>query len=153
MTNMPEHPASYWPFGVTLVAICIPFFSIIGFLSTKYGYSVWATKTKQFWRWMRPKSTPDEDDELDVKPVHNRSLSTEEGMRMRIKDRIPVPTRASHHRPAPSHPNIHAMVAQMGEGRQSGLLQMGSVVGHQGANEAKRGERQSKDAFIDIGEP
>jgi Mg2+ and Co2+ transporter CorA len=35
MTNMPEHPASYWPFGVTLVAICIPFFSIIGFLSTK----------------------------------------------------------------------------------------------------------------------
>jgi hypothetical protein len=151
---MPEHPASYWPFGVTLVAICIPFFSIIGFLSTKYGYSVWATKTKQLWRWMRPKSRQDDDDDdrQDFKPSQmSRSQSTEDGMRMRIKDRMHAPMRPSH-RPAPSHPHIHAMVAQMGEGRQSGLMRMGAVVDPQNPNGPKEMERQNKDAIIDMGD-
>jgi hypothetical protein len=154
MTNMPENPASYWPFGITLIAICIPFFSIIGFLSTSYGYSVWATKTKQIWRWIRPKPSPKEHEKEDLKPsLMNRSQSTEEGMRMRIKDHVPVP-RGSSHRPSPSHPNIHAMVARMGEGRPSGLARMGAVSDYQDSNGSKEGTGgTSKDVFIDIGEP
>ncbi|KAF3003176.1 hypothetical protein E8E13_009253 [Curvularia kusanoi] len=65
MTNMPAEPAPYWPFAITLAAICIPFFSIIGFLSTNYGYHVWATKTRQFWRWLRPKPDPEEEVETE----------------------------------------------------------------------------------------
>jgi hypothetical protein len=90
MTNMPAEPAPYWPFAITLVAICIPFFSIIGFLSTNYGYHMWATKTRQFWRWLRPKPDPEEEIEAEYTGIarKNRSMSTEEGMRMRIRNSL-----------------------------------------------------------------
>jgi hypothetical protein len=153
MTNMPAEPAPYWPFAITLVAICVPFFSIIGFLSTKYGYHVWATKTRQLWRWLRPKPKAEEEKETEYTgtPRKNRSMSTEEGMRMRIRDREPLPRRSSH-RPPPSHPHIQAMVARMGEGRQSGLTRMGTLTEVDSDTRSSSG-RTTKDTIINIQEP
>ncbi|KAJ4401777.1 hypothetical protein N0V91_007676 [Didymella pomorum] len=153
MTNMPAEPAPYWPFAITLVAICVPFFSIIGFLSTKYGYHVWATKTRQLWRWLRPKPNAEEEKETEYTgtPRKNRSMSTEEGMRMRIRDREPLPRRSSH-RPPPSHPHIQAMVARMGEGRQSGLTRMGTLTEVDSDTRSSSG-RTTKDTIINIQEP
>ncbi|KAJ4343401.1 hypothetical protein N0V95_006663 [Ascochyta clinopodiicola] len=96
MTNMPAEPAPYWPFAITLVAICVPFFSIIGFLSTKYGYHVWATKTRQFWRWLRPKPKSEEESETEYtgQTRKNRSMSTEEGIGKALASIIA--SRASH---------------------------------------------------------
>lgn len=145
MTNMAAEPAPFWPFGVTLVAICIPFFSIIGFLSTKYGYSMWAAKTAQVWRWLRPKKdVKDEEgegDEWEVKGRVSRTLSTEEGMRLRaVRERTGgVNSRVK------SHPNIQRMVERMGEGRESGLKRMGTLGDEDGG-------RTSKDTVINVRE-
>lgn len=155
MTNMPAEPAPYWPFAITLVAICVPFFSIIGFLSTKYGYHVWATKTRQFWRWLRPKRENEEESETEYtgQTRKNRSMSTEEGMRMRNRDREPLPRR-SLNRPPPSHPHIQAMVARMGEGRKSGLTRMGTVTETEEADRgAESSGRTTKETIINIQEP
>lgn len=153
MTNMPESPAPFWPFGITLAAICIPFFSIIGFLSTKYGYSIWAQKTRELWRWMRPKaaSTTPNDTALEPPTTRvNRTMSTEEGMRLRLKEREAVPRRSSQ-RPVPSHPHIQRMVERMGEGRQSGLTRMGTVVSDEETSKEKEGsDVTTKDTVIDI---
>ncbi|CAA9960814.1 hypothetical protein CFE70_004190 [Pyrenophora teres f. teres 0-1] len=157
MTNMPGDGSPFWPFGIVLVAICIPFFSIIGFLSTKYGYSMMAQKSKQLWRWMRPKREPSVPDDTDLNPPvrPHRSLSTEEGMRLRLKDRdVPVNgatgtgRRRSSQRPAPSHPHIQRMVERMGEGRESGLTRMGTVVD----DDEKKSVSLGRDAVIDIHE-
>jgi hypothetical protein len=150
---MPAEPAPYWPFAITLVAICVPFFSIIGFLSTKYGYHVWATKTRQFWRWLRPKPKVEEEAETEYtgQARKHRSMSTEEGMRMRIRNREPLP-RHSLHRPPPSHPHIQAMVARMGEGRQSGLTRMGTLNEEIDQDTASSG-RTTRDTIINIQEP
>ena len=80
MTNMPAEPAPYWPFAITLVAICIPFFSIIGFLSTNYGYHMWATKTRQLWRWLRPKPDPEEEMEAEYTGIARKNRSMVERM-------------------------------------------------------------------------
>jgi hypothetical protein len=153
MTNMPAEPAPYWPFAITLVAICVPFFSIIGFLSTKYGYHVWATKTRQLWRWLRPKPKAEEETQTEYTGVarKNRSMSTEEGMRMRIRDREPLPRR-SLHRPPSSHPHIQAMVARMGEGRHSALTRMGTLTEVDSDSRSSSG-RTTKDTIINKQEP
>lgn len=152
MTNMPAEPAPYWPFAITLAAICIPFFSIIGFLSTNYGYHMWATKTRQLWRWLRPRRKSEEESETEYtgQARKNRSMSTEEGMRMRIKDRGALPRR-SMQRPPPSHPNIQAMVARMGEGRQSSLMRMGTLT--EVDDETSSYGRATKETSINIQEP
>jgi hypothetical protein len=155
MTNMPAEPAPYWPFAITLAAICVPFFSIIGFLSTNYGYHVWATKTRQLWHWIRPRPKVEEESETEYtgQTRMSRSMSTEEGMRMRIRDREPL-LRRSMSRPPPSHPNIQAMVARMGEGRQSGLTRMGTVMESEEADtDAGSSGRTTKDTIINIREP
>jgi hypothetical protein len=136
MTNMQAEPAPFWPF-------------IIGFLSTKYGYSMWAAKTAQFWRWLRPKKEEDDPNADDwEKPAHvNRTLSTEEGMRLRLKNQPMHHRRRSSNRPAPSHPNIQRMVERMGEGRKSGLTRMGTVVGD---DEKTENGSTGKDTVVDI---
>lgn len=157
MTNMPADPSPYWPFAITLAAVCIPFFSLIGFLSTDFGYRIWAKKTKQLWRWIRPKPKPDsaeEDEAFEPNPV-NRTLSTEEGMRLRMgsqagavqprRDRKAESERGG--RESLSHPHIRKMVEAMGEGRQSGLVRMGTVVGNEAGAE---GTRESKDTIVDV---
>jgi cell division septum initiation protein DivIVA len=152
MTNMPAEPAPYWPFAITLVAICITFFSIIGFLSTNYGYHMWATKTRQFWRWLRPKPDPEEEIEAEYTGIarKNRSMSTEEGMRMRIRNRE-QPPRQSMQRPPPTHPHIHAMVERMGEGRRNGLVRMGTLT--EVDSETGSTGRTTRDTLINIQEP
>lgn len=153
---MPADPSPFWPFGVTLAAICIPLFGLIGFLSTNFGYNVWAAKTKQLYRWLRPKPkpAPDENAEFEPNPV-NRTLSTEEGMQMRLGQGQQPPQRRSSHRPAPSHPHIQRMVAQMGEGRQSGLMRMGTMVNSVEIEREKENEESGstgKDTIIDVKE-
>lgn len=154
MTNLPAEPAPFWPFGITLVAVCVPFFSIIGFLSTNYGYSIWAKKTKQFWRWMKPKSKSKRIEDGREPPTRvTRTLSTEEGMRLRLKESEAMPRRSSQ-RPAPSHPHIQRMVEKMGEGRQSGLTRMGTVADDDALTKEKEDNiRASRDTVIDIKEP
>ncbi|KAF1968042.1 hypothetical protein BU23DRAFT_572720 [Bimuria novae-zelandiae CBS 107.79] len=160
MTNMPGHPSTFWPFAATLVAVCIPFFSLIGFLSTDFGYGIWVKKTKQLWRWLRPKPKPTVEAEETFKPNPvNRTLSTEEGMRLRMGSQAgavqtrrerKVERRGSERggRESISHPHIRKMVEAMGEGRQSGLVRMGTVVDPEaGAGEEKR---ESKDTVVDV---
>ncbi|KAI4687214.1 uncharacterized protein J4E84_005586 [Alternaria hordeiaustralica] len=164
MTNMPESPANFTPFAIVLVTICIPFFSIIGFLSTKYGYSIWAQKTKEFWRWLRPRTQPKIPNDTDLEPPRrvDRTMSTEEGMRLRLRGAEHMPMgvgvgmgrRRSSQRPAPSHPHIQRMVERMGEGRESGLTRLGTVVAddeHSTHSKEKNGS-MGRDAVIDIKE-
>ncbi|KAF2644554.1 hypothetical protein P280DRAFT_174461 [Massarina eburnea CBS 473.64] len=163
MTNMPPDPAPYSSFAITLVAICIPFFSLIGFLSTNFGYTIWAAKTKQIYRWIRPKRDPEEPESEPLEPsIINRTLSSEEGMRLRMGERgdrdagdgtgekekererrISFRERKPD-RESASHPNIKRMVEAMGEGRQSGLARMGTVAG------SDRVLRASKDTVVDV---
>jgi len=129
MTNMEEYPTPLWPFGVTLVAICVPFFSIIGFLSTKYGYRMWARKTSQIWLWIRrkkPAAQSDNDVEPDTRKM-TRSLSTEQSMQVRLRGQDMNRGKSSS-RLSTSHPNIIRMVESTGEGRPSGLERMGTVI-------------------------
>ncbi|KAK5154304.1 hypothetical protein LTS14_006989 [Recurvomyces mirabilis] len=51
MTNMPttEH---YWPFAVVTVAICVPFFVLVGSLNTKEGMHWWRSKTRDLFQWI-----------------------------------------------------------------------------------------------------
>ncbi|KAI4918927.1 uncharacterized protein J4E92_000848 [Alternaria infectoria] len=164
MTNMPESPANFTPFAIVLVTICIPFFSIIGFLSTKYGYSIWAQKTKELWRWLRPRPQLKIPNDTDLEPPRrvDRTMSTEEGMRLRLRGAEHMPMgvgvgmgrRRSSQRPAPSHPHIQRMVERMGEGRESGLTRLGTVVAddeHSDHSKEKNGS-MGRDAVIDIKE-
>ncbi|KAF5844993.1 hypothetical protein GGP41_001123 [Bipolaris sorokiniana] len=156
MTNMPEK-AGFTNFAVVLVAICIPFFSIIGFLSTKYGYSIWAQKTKELWRFISPKKDKkklQDDENIPPRGPVNRTLSTQEGMRTRLGADYAVPRRFSSGRPQPSHPNIQRMVQRMGEGRQSGLVQMGTLVDDE-SQESEKVEPGIKrgNTMIEIREP
>ena len=62
--------------------------------------------------------------------------------------------RRSSQRPAPSHPHIQRMVERMGEGRESGLTRLGTVVAddeHSGHSKEKNGS-MGRDAVIDIKE-
>lgn len=158
MTNMPADPTPWWPFGITLAAVCIPCFSLIGFLSTDFGYRIWAAKTKAFWRWIRPKPKPKSvvESDIDPNPV-NRTLSTEEGMRLRMgqqgRDGHREKRREREREREMSHPNIKKMVEAMGEGRQSGLVRLGTMqaVPESKAESVKgEDERTSKDTVIDV---
>jgi hypothetical protein len=162
MTNMPAEPAPLWPFGITLLAICIPFFSLIGFLSTNFGYGIWVAKTKQLYRWLRPKSKvklPVSDDEFEPH-LANRTMSAEEGMRMRMGGHA-VRGNEGHtrkerkqnyregHRDSLSHPHIRKMVEAMGEGRAGGPVQIGTMV-ESGDETAGLNGRVSKDTVVRV---
>jgi hypothetical protein len=158
MTNMPAEPAPFWPFGIVLAAICIPFFSIIGFLSTKYGYYTMAQKTKEFWRWLQPnkKSRIPNDTDLEAPVRVNRTLSTEEGMRLRLRskdaEKDEIPRRRSGQRTTSNYPHIQRMVERMGEGRESGLARMGTVVDEQDLGQEKeKSGNTGRDMIIDMG--
>jgi hypothetical protein len=126
MTNM-DTDQVFWQFGVTLATVCVPFFLLIGFLNTDSGYRLWVEKTKQLWHWMRPKPKPKDDDEdFELNPV-SRTLTVEEGMRMRLGEGVGMRRQSSQQDQRNSHPNIRKMVEAMGEGRQSGLVRMGTV--------------------------
>ncbi|KAF2023268.1 hypothetical protein EK21DRAFT_81320 [Setomelanomma holmii] len=143
---MRESPAPFWPFGVTLAAICIPFFSIIGFLSTKYGYHVWATNVSRLWRFLFPKkpTAKQQDFEAEHQTRVTRTMSKEEGMRSRLREQELGKRRES--RPVPSHPHIQRMVERMGEGRQSGLRSLGIVADGEKKEDASVG----KNTMIDV---
>ncbi|KAJ4299521.1 hypothetical protein N0V90_004766 [Kalmusia sp. IMI 367209] len=134
MTNMPADPSPFWPFAITLAAVCVPFFSLIGFLSTDFGYRIWAAKTKQVYRWLKPKPAPtpaaSDDPNFQPEPV-NRTLSSEEGMRLRMGAQSSLAhTRRERKmerrgselggRESLSHPHIRKMVEAMGEGGRAG---------------------------------
>ena len=61
-----------------------------------------------------------------------------------------VDGRESEHggRESLSHPNIRRMVEAMGEGRQSGLVRMGTVVGTEASGVGE--QNQSKDTVVDV---
>ena len=84
-------------------------------------------------------------------------------MRLRLKERdgmnmgvgLGMARRRSSQRPAPSHPHIQRMVERMGEGRESGLTRMGTVVADDKHfdKEKEKKESVSRDTVIDIREP
>jgi hypothetical protein len=43
MTNMPSE-GSFEPFGITMAAVCVPFFLLIGSLNTSSGFTFWRNK-------------------------------------------------------------------------------------------------------------
>jgi hypothetical protein len=156
MTNMPAEPEPFWPFAIVLVAICIPFFSIIGFLSTKYGYSIWAQKTKELWRWLQPNKASQVSNDTDLEaPIGvNHTKSTEEGMRLRLKDGEEAPRRRPGHKPVGSYPHIQCMVERTGEGRESGLSRMGTVMDEDELDREKaKSGRTGGDTIINIHDP
>lgn len=157
MTNMPADPAPYWPFAITLAAICIPFFSLIGFLSTNFGYRIWAAKTKLVWRLLRPKrSAPGALPASAPGPGSmNRTLSTEEGMRKRMGEsqdadqrRRDVP-KERRDREIVSHPNIKRMVEAVGERRAVEMVRIGTVARSEGETD-KETDLGSKDTVVEV---
>jgi hypothetical protein len=129
MTNMPTDP-DYWNFGITLAVVSVPFFSLVGFLSTDLGYRLWVLKTKAVWRWMRPKQSLNSTDDFTPNLV-NRTLSTDEQMQKRlghVQDSGKTQTHARKESGIGSaFPNIKRIVEATGEGK-SGLSRMGTVV-------------------------
>lgn len=51
MTNMPVD-AGFWPFGVTLATVCVPFFFLIGSMNTSSGMKFWRENVGKFGRWV-----------------------------------------------------------------------------------------------------
>ena len=165
MSNMSDERRTLWHFGITTVAICVPFFSLIGFLSTQFGYGIWVDKTKQLYRWLRPKPKPkptNQDEGEVINSSMDRTLSTEEGMRLRMGQQTPGADvshprrdrRESHkegQRESFSHPHIRRMVEAMGDGRQSGLSKMGTLVSNE-ADTPKSSGKTEKDTIIDVKE-
>ncbi|KAF2136265.1 uncharacterized protein K452DRAFT_237687 [Aplosporella prunicola CBS 121167] len=49
MTNMPTEP-HFWPFGITMVCVCVPFLLLIGSLNTTKGYEFWKTRCKALFK-------------------------------------------------------------------------------------------------------
>lgn len=70
MTNMPED-AGFWPFGLTLAAVCVPFFFLIGSMNTSSGMEWWRGNFGKFGRWIGGKgdeqvmAETDSDDGMD----------------------------------------------------------------------------------------
>lgn len=104
---------------------------------------------------MRLKTISTVPNDTDLQPPAHRAkraMSTEEGMKLRLKEREALPRRSSH-RPAPSHPNIQRMVESMGEGRQSGLTIMGTVYENEEMEmEKEDSENANNDTVIDVRE-
>jgi hypothetical protein len=90
MTNMPtEH--HYWAFGITIAAICIPFFCLIGTLSTDWGFAFWRKKTATMYAFFarrkrnKNKEGSDGAHDKDTDGVEmSRSTSAAEGMALRL---------------------------------------------------------------------
>lgn len=145
MTNMPTNP-DYWMFGITLATVCVPFFSLVGFLSTDLGYRLWMAKTKAMWRWMRPKPSLKSTDDFTPNPV-NRTLSTDEGMQKRLGHVQDGGKPQTHARKesgiGTSFPNIKKIVEATGEGK-SGLSRMGTVASSDEVRE-ERGQDVGKE--------
>jgi hypothetical protein len=144
MTNMPTDP-EYWMFGITLATVCVPFFSLVGFLSTDLGYRLWMAKTKALWRWMRPKRSVKSADMFQPDPI-NRTLSTDEGMQKRL-GHVQGDGKAQMHvrkesGAASAFPNIKRMVEATGEGK-SGLSRMGTVTSSEEVREERADDRQA----------
>ena len=107
----------------------------------------------------KPKSSEEEDEAFEPVPV-NRTLSTEEGMRLRMGSPAVNPRRErpveslrrvgtrSVRGESMSHPHIRKMVEAMGEGRQSGLVRMGTLAGSETAT--GDGTRMSRDTFVEV---
>lgn len=85
MTNMPTAP-HYWMFAITLCAVCIPFFLLIGSLNTKEGYRWWGAKLEwlkeSIRRWRKAHSKKDEGPKAITDLL--RSMSAEQGMEGRL---------------------------------------------------------------------
>lgn len=165
MSNMSGEESTLWKFGITTVAISVPFFSLIGFLSTQFGYGIWVAKTKQMYRWMRSnkKQKPVEQVEDGANnPGVERTLSTEAGMRQRMGSQMPEPDTSRPRRDRRemrreqsesfSHPHIRRMVEAMGEGRQSGLTKLGTVLSDEGDASKDNIGNTRKDTIIQFKE-
>lgn len=48
MTNMPQSP-EFWQFGVVLVAVCVPFFVLIGSLNSNRGMLFWQHRVEYLY--------------------------------------------------------------------------------------------------------
>lgn len=90
MTNMPSEQ-QYWPFGVTVAAVCVPFFCLIGTLSTRWGFEHAQKKTAAFFSlFSRKKRNGNEetsrvgDAEESDKVLSRRSTSASEAMSLRL---------------------------------------------------------------------
>lgn len=90
ITNMPNE-RHYWAFGVTRAAICVPFFCLIGTLSTTWGFEYGRKKTAAFFslfsrkRPNRSKETSTFEKEPESKRGQaRRSTSAAEGMALRL---------------------------------------------------------------------
>lgn len=144
---MPPYPASFSPFGITLAAICVPLFSLIGFLSTNFGYRIWERKTKALYHWIlriraywksQPKNT---NDALFNPRQKHWSLSNKKGAQSNLGEQENSDTEQND-KGEESHPNIKKMVKAIGEGRQSGPVWNEKAV--------EEDKSASKDAVIDI---
>jgi hypothetical protein len=142
MTNMSTDP-DYWQFGITLATVCVPFFSLVGFLATDLGYRLWVKKTKALWRWMRPKKSIQSTIDYTPNPV-NRTLSTDEGMQQRLGHVQENGKTQTHVRKESgiggNFPNIKKIVEATGEGK-SGLSRMGTLVSSDEVSEERGPDR------------
>lgn len=110
-------------------------------------------KSKQIYRWMKPKPKPKQTPDMDLGPGPvNRTWSTEAGMRLRLGEGAGRPREDSR----ASHPNIKRMVEAMGEGKQNGLTRMGTVnteTANSNGKVSSEGvdtDMSTKDAVIDV---
>lgn len=156
MDNMDENP-QYWEFAIVLVTVCIPFFLLIGFLNTDSGYRIWMEKTKALWAWIKPKKEAEAEEEMDVASAPMaRTYSMEEGMKTRLGESERGSRPQSH--PPQSYSHIKRIVEAVGDGKQSGLSRIGTIMadsaeGSKGGSEAadkKEAVAASKDTVINI---
>jgi hypothetical protein len=125
MTNMSTDP-EMWRFGVTIATVCIPFFALVLFLNTDFGYHLLMSQTKRAWRLIKPKKDPEveEEQEDNVKEaLLSRSSTTEDGMRLRLgqaKEGLGRSERSARY----SHPNIKNIVEAVGEGKRADIVRM-----------------------------
>lgn len=86
MTNMPQSP-SFWQFGVVLVAVCVPFFVLIGSLNSNRGMMFWQHRVEYVYaklvtlfgwfsrRWAK-KQKDEQECEKEEDEADARSVST-----------------------------------------------------------------------------
>ncbi|KAF2730938.1 hypothetical protein EJ04DRAFT_536948 [Polyplosphaeria fusca] len=116
MTNMSTDP-EMWKFGITLGTICIPFFALVTFLNTDFGYRLVIKKEA------KPEEAKEAKRNSIDRGLLNRSTSTEEGMKLRLGQATEGLGR-SERTPRYSHPNIKNIVAAVGEGKRADVLRV-----------------------------